>query len=325
MPSAVAPNPRAASPMVDDYDAAVSDFLRDLPQHGNDKANEVPAPPKDDDDEEEIQIKRQRKPVAKLDENLILSQQGVPKLRKVAKSRLKFKGKGHEFSDIERLLGLYQLWLDDMFPRAKFRDGLTMIERLGHKKRLQVYRRAWIDESKPTTVREDEERLEDMEMSGTLMNESGDGIFGNNGNAIEDERISEAQRETGLEEAPEGDELDALMAEGSQNTSHASPDKRGQSNSNHRMSGQDEPEDDELDALLAENEARTGSQPVEQPRRVKMPFEEDDEDEDELDALLAEHETMRRGDQSSTAAPTNVRQSEPDFGDDEEAMADLGW
>jgi replication fork protection complex subunit Csm3/Swi3 len=46
-------------------------------------------------------------------------------------------------------LNFYQLWLDDLFPRAKFADGLTMIERLGHSKRMQTMRREWIDEEKP--------------------------------------------------------------------------------------------------------------------------------------------------------------------------------
>ncbi|GAB1209570.1 hypothetical protein APSETT445_008351 [Aspergillus pseudonomiae] len=53
------------------------------------------------------------------------------------------------FSDAARLLQFYQLWLDDLFPRAKFADGLTIIEKLGHHKRLQAMRREWIEEEKP--------------------------------------------------------------------------------------------------------------------------------------------------------------------------------
>ena len=47
-----------------------------------------------------------------------------------------------------RVLNLYQLWLDDLFPRAKFTDGLAILEKLGHSKRLQTMRREWIDEGK---------------------------------------------------------------------------------------------------------------------------------------------------------------------------------
>ena len=44
---------------------------------------------------------------------------------------------------------MYQLWLDDLYPRAKFADGLAMIEKLGHTKRMQTMRREWINERKP--------------------------------------------------------------------------------------------------------------------------------------------------------------------------------
>jgi replication fork protection complex subunit Csm3/Swi3 len=54
-----------------------------------------------------------------------------------------------------RLLNFYQLWLDDLFPRAKFADGLAMIEKLGHSKRVQIMRKEWIGEDKPTFTRAD--------------------------------------------------------------------------------------------------------------------------------------------------------------------------
>lgn len=47
-----------------------------------------------------------------------------------------------------RLLNTYQLWLDALYPRAKFADGLAIIEKLGHTKRMQSLRRDWINESK---------------------------------------------------------------------------------------------------------------------------------------------------------------------------------
>lgn len=48
-----------------------------------------------------------------------------------------------------RLLNVYQLWLDDLYPRAKFADGLAIIEKLGHTKRMQTMRREFINEGKP--------------------------------------------------------------------------------------------------------------------------------------------------------------------------------
>ena len=86
------------------------------------------------------------------------------------KERLKFKGKGREvwrskavkrytltsydpqYSDVARLLNAYQLWLDDLYPRAKFADGLAIIEKLGHTKRMQTMRREWIQEGKPREI-----------------------------------------------------------------------------------------------------------------------------------------------------------------------------
>jgi replication fork protection complex subunit Csm3/Swi3 len=62
-----------------------------------------------------------------------------------------------QFSDVAQLLRTYQFWLDDLYPRAKFADGLAIIERLGHSKRMQVMRKAWIDESKPNASLEEEE------------------------------------------------------------------------------------------------------------------------------------------------------------------------
>jgi replication fork protection complex subunit Csm3/Swi3 len=87
----------------------------------------------------------------------LLSQAGIPKLRRSAKEKLRFKGKGHEYTDAARLLNFYQLWLDDLYPRAKFSDGLAIIEKLGHLKRMQVMRKEWIDEGKPKRHAEEEE------------------------------------------------------------------------------------------------------------------------------------------------------------------------
>lgn len=66
-----------------------------------------------------------------------------------------------------RLLNVYQLWLDDLYPRAKFADGLAIIEKLGHKKRIQTMRREWIYE------RNTLENLDSLGLSGEKPAESG--------------------------------------------------------------------------------------------------------------------------------------------------------
>jgi len=69
---------------------------------------------------------------------------------------LKFKGKGHEYSDASKLLAFYQLWLDDLFPKARFHDALAMVEKMGHKRQMQIARMEWINEGRPkSSVHED--------------------------------------------------------------------------------------------------------------------------------------------------------------------------
>ncbi|KAJ5295172.1 hypothetical protein PENANT_c035G03075 [Penicillium antarcticum] len=171
--------------------------------------------------DEEVKVTKQRQPVAKLDESRLLSQAGIPKLRQSARRKLKFKGKGHEFSDAARLLNFYQLWLDDLYPRAKFVDGLAMIEKLGHSKRIQVMRREWIDEEKPRPFDSSEptrEMLEGLQIlknathhsdsnasASTEQEKSGDGdLF------IPDH---EGTRQTASYPEPDDDDLDDLLRE----------------------------------------------------------------------------------------------------------------
>lgn len=289
MPSAVSPNPRAGEMEGNppDYDAAVDEFLRDIPLN-NDTQNTTTQPAKDID--EEITIKKKKKPVPKLDAELLLSQNGLPKLRGITKSRLKFQGKGHEFSDISRLLNTYQLWLDDLFPRAKFRDALTIVEKVGHTKKMQIMRRAWLDATKPHR-RDATPEPDDAVMSGALP-------------------------DNGAENGMRGVEEDDEDIFGPLPTEHANPASRetgGQQN--------DAPNDDELDALLAENETAATEKPAE-PQKRRAPFEEHSEDEDDLDALLAEEAYTSRATVSALNRQDNRRDTD-DFADEEEVMASM--
>lgn len=91
--------------------------------------------------------RKPRDPRVKLDEDRLLSEPGLPELRRRAK-RLKFRGRGNEFKDVESLLIAYQLWLDDLFPKARFADALVMVEKMGHKRRVQMARQEYIDETR---------------------------------------------------------------------------------------------------------------------------------------------------------------------------------
>ena len=206
--------------------------------------------------DEEVKITKKRIPNPKLDEQRLLSEPGIPKLRALARSgkiakKLDFKGKGHEFSDVAKLLNYYQLWLDDLFPRAKFADGLTMVEKVGHSKRMALMRKEWIDEGKPGYARDKALRKEQEEHE-----KSGDG-----------EDVATKAVEGNIEGAD-----DMFFAD---------------SNQGKEQVNENQPEDDDLDALLAEQAARTS--PQKSAKNVV-----DSEGEDDLDALLAEQETTRR-------------------------------
>lgn len=42
-----------------------------------------------------------------------------------------------------------------MYPRAKFADGLAIIEKVGHSKRMQIMRKGWINDGKPKDIMDD--------------------------------------------------------------------------------------------------------------------------------------------------------------------------
>ena len=169
----------------------------------------------------------------------LLSATGIPKLRRISKERLRFKGKGHEvftelpflhshahksqYGDIARMLNMYQLWLDDLYPRAKFADGLAIIEKLGHSKRIQYMRKEWIAEGKPKTGESDPEDNDVVtaETTGDHSAERMEGVEVKNIAQENEPRASEKNdvpqqildTSRGLEDDPDEDELDALLAD----------------------------------------------------------------------------------------------------------------
>lgn len=143
-----------------------------------------------------------------------------------------------------RLLQHYQLWLDELYPRAKFADGLVMIEKLGHRKRVQTMRREWIDEGKPGrgTVEETDGVGDEDPSVDRQAHRSPDGVapgierlctpppardddedlYSATPQAVQEQRRREREAEAGKslfvsddegDGGPDGDELDALLAE----------------------------------------------------------------------------------------------------------------
>jgi replication fork protection complex subunit Csm3/Swi3 len=260
----------------------------------------------------------------------LLSDKGIPKLRKMG-PRLRFKGKGHEFDDAGRLLSFYQVWLDDLFPKANFLDALAMVEKAGHKTTMRNARMQWIDEGKPRAAAEedDEDNRIYQGASGPQQPDKVAAIFENTATAAReraktptmddlfgDDDIYNATplRNTGStapsrqavdNDIPDDDDLDALIAEAETGpgarTQQSIPSRSifGNGSGSMQSGPTGEPDDDELDALMAEAEANTAPARPSQPMggsifgdgKAKQPVTSGADEEDDLDALMAEAET----------------------------------
>jgi replication fork protection complex subunit Csm3/Swi3 len=151
------------------------------------------------------------------------------------------------------MLNMYQLWLDDLYPRAKFADALAIIEKVGHTKRMQMMRKEWIDEGKPRRSREQDD--EDV-----------DGIV---------PEQPAAEQDTGSMEGVEGGEDIRHAISGS--TEHV-PDRTAS-----EAGAADDPDEDELDALLAESAHFATSAP--KTLSVRIAGAEEDPFADEMEAM----------------------------------------
>ncbi|KAL2807612.1 replication fork protection component Swi3-domain-containing protein [Aspergillus granulosus] len=281
-----------------DYDVGLDGVLQEISMNASTtNAPKQTAPPDNSGVvlglDEEVKVVKKRQPIPKLDETRLLTQAGIPKLRRAAKKNLKFKGKGHEFSDLARLLNFYQLWLDDLFPRAKFADGLAMIERLGHAKRIQTMRRAWIDEEKPKT----------------LGNNDNDDTLGNDTSVPQDRSPNDQAVADQTDSRPgQSDDMDDdlfMLDEGN-----------AQRSTDAGAAPLEDDDLDELDALLRDHQT--------EPRLAAASgalLEEDDFDE--LDALLREHEDRPGVRNSSSKQAAHDAIETESHADELEAMDEL--
>ncbi|KAI1122978.1 replication fork protection component Swi3-domain-containing protein [Nemania abortiva] len=299
--------------------------------------------------------KKPRVPRVKLDETRLLSDNGIPKLRSKARS-LHFKGKGHEFSDTARLLSFYQLWLDDLFPKAKFLDALSMVEKAGHKNQLRLKRIQWIDEGRPRPAgfedvdddlfgdaNQPEERdpavfparvapIFQNSMGKRAKTPPGDDPF-----ADEDIYGASPRRPTNAAAAttsmfgngasaqasgePDKDDLDALMAEEEAQRTTSTSSIFGNGKAPRAVQTSHEPDDgDDLDALMAEAEADSSTTKPTNQRPAARPIIDDDEDD--LDALMAEAEGSTMKPPSHEPGKSTTKEDRPQVQDiDEDAEA----
>ncbi|KAK4124746.1 Swi3-domain-containing protein [Parathielavia appendiculata] len=312
MPSKTVPKSTDSAARGRGSSSFVNDYLADWDQDDPFRSPS-PEPAKNDNNdgskkkdvlgiEKELDLKRKpRAPRVKLDETRLLSDKGIPKLRKTAQ-RLKFKGKGHEYNDAARLLSFYQEWLDDLFPKATFLDALAMVEKAGHKTTMRNARLQWIDETKPKpAMAEDEEEYRIRQgSSASRQSDKIAPIFENTTKATQ-----------GRARTPAADDLfeddDIYNATPLRNTGGTAPSRQ--------LGNDGVPDDDDLDALMAEAEADSGNRtrpaataPAFESifgngARTAAPISAGEPDDDDLDALMAEAEAETRSDLTRPGQP----------------------
>jgi replication fork protection complex subunit Csm3/Swi3 len=226
-----------------------------------------------------------------------------------------------QYSDASRLLAFYQLWLDDIFPKARFLDALAMVEKMGHKKRMQLMRMEWINEGKPrSSVHED-----------SLFDEPALPTQENGEREKTATRIAPIFEKSGTErlKTPEAngdvDMLDDLYDATPRAArrlplaadSHGSVFGGGETSIFGATKETDDiPPDDDLDALLAEEEMMQAETAAKKLAPVKKVIAPEDDFDDDLDALMAEQEMT----QPEHIQNTPARAQSDDFEDDLDAL-----
>ncbi|KAG6355488.1 hypothetical protein INS49_003450 [Diaporthe citri] len=272
-------------------------------------------------DEEVSVAKKTRVPRIRLDQDRLLSEKGIPALKKRA-GKLKLKGKGHEWGDASRLMSFYQEWLDDLFPKAKFLDALAMVEKAGHNKMMQKMRVDWINEGRPKS------------------NVTADG-------GDDDETAGEQQQEFEAAAPRQADRIAPIFERTASGARPGTPPVEdpfeddiygatpmGAKKNNMAAQAGGEPDQDELDALMAEMEQEpsvparpTGGAAKSifgdgKPKAAEKP-KPTEPDDDDLDALMAEAEAEQGPTRPPAAGASSSKAPPAEFNDEEEAMAEM--
>lgn len=307
-------------------------------------------------DEEVIIAKKPRLIAPKFDESLLLdTTRGIPKLQERAK-KLRLKGKGHEFSDVGKMLEMYQIWLNNLYPKNKFLDAAATVERLGHKSRVVVARKGWIDAGRyPKEDGKDVERVgsgeRDIFADPTLLPRETGGLMQQDAATFTGTReLAERQKAacgTKQGDAPDDLDLDDLF----DTQDHSGPLRTGAplaapAAQKSIFGGNDIPSDDDLDALMAEQEMnsvpaytkpanrfdkwRTKSKSTVGQRvynghaaaEPDIAYEDGMPDEDDLDALMAEAD-MNSQRKTAPKSMFSPQSSQPAQGTQHEDTDDL--
>ncbi|XP_072166754.1 uncharacterized protein [Diadema setosum] len=124
-----------ALPSLDDNDE--NDPLNTSAQQNNGLLDTLLDPGGQADGEAPAKKTVNRKPIPKLDAARLTSDRGLPVLLKHFE-KVKFKGKGHEVEDLDKLMRVMEHWAHRLFPKMPFDDVIERVEKLGSKKPVQT-------------------------------------------------------------------------------------------------------------------------------------------------------------------------------------------
>ena len=118
----------------------------------------------------------------------------------------RFKGKGHEISDLKKLIKQYQDWAYIMYPSMRFKDIVKKTETFSSKNSVKAYLQKLRDKRDGVNVMEEDEDI-DLVMNDNDNNGNNNG--GNNGN--DDIMNNGNNRNNGLQRRPDTD-FEAVVA-----------------------------------------------------------------------------------------------------------------
>lgn len=103
---------------------------------------------KKDDDEKVEDLKREKRArnIKPFDEDLLISAPGLQRVHEEFPLLCKFRGRGSEAQDLQRLMSMYREWAFQLHPGLSFPDVLSRMETLGSRAKI----RTWLDNARET-------------------------------------------------------------------------------------------------------------------------------------------------------------------------------
>ncbi|KAI8049488.1 replication fork protection component Swi3-domain-containing protein [Syncephalis plumigaleata] len=104
-----------------------------------------------------------RRPMAKLNSDRLLSENGLPWIKLHAK-RVKLsgeKGPAARAQDLKKILRFYEMWAHRLYPRYGFREFTLRAEKICHSRRMQIHLQTWQAEARGAVANESDMTMEE--------------------------------------------------------------------------------------------------------------------------------------------------------------------